>query len=89
MGAAVEETPGHRLCRGIDVARDQLTVLRVFDSDIGESKNVAAEHPDVVKKLLTFAEEARAELGDGESTGKGQRPAGWVDTPSPRLLKKK
>jgi len=64
--------------------------LKLFNlaKDIGESKNVAAANPKVVKQLLAHAENARKELGDVNRPGKGQRKAGWVDKASPRLLKK-
>jgi arylsulfatase A len=46
--------------------------------DVGESQNVAAEHPDVVQRLLAIAEEARADLGDSLTgrEGAGRRPPG-------------
>ncbi|MFO1065934.1 MAG: sulfatase [Pirellulales bacterium] len=49
--------------------------------DIGEKKNLIAEHPDVVKRLETLAEKARAELGDGlqKRQGSAVRPAGKLD----------
>jgi arylsulfatase len=49
-----------------------------LDADVGEAKNVAGAHPDVVKKLLGYAEEAREELGDSltRRTGKGVREPG-------------
>jgi arylsulfatase A-like enzyme len=54
--------------------------LSLFDleQDAGESTNVADRHPDVVKKLLEYAEQARADLGDSltNRTGKNVRPAG-------------
>ena len=64
--------------------------LKLFNlaKDIHEDHNVANQNPDVVEKLLAHAEAARADLGDVGHEGKGQRKAGWVDTPSPRLLKK-
>lgn len=49
-----------------------------LDKDIGEKTNVAAENPDVVKRLLALAQKAREDLGDGKQAGKGQRPAGRV-----------
>ena len=52
-----------------------------LDNDIGESKNVAEQHPEVVAKLKELAETARTELGDGNSKGSGQREAGRVDKP--------
>ena len=57
-------------------------------SDIHEDRNVAAENPAVVKRLLAHAEAAREDLGDVGRPGKGQRKAGWVEKASPRLLKK-
>ena len=57
-----------------------------LDADVGETKNVSADHPDVVKRLLALAEKARMELGDINKSGKGQREAGLVKKASPRLL---
>jgi len=67
------------------------TELKLFNlaKDISESKNVAAANPKIVKKLLSLAEDARTDLGDVNRPGKGQRKAGWVEKPSPRLLIKK
>jgi arylsulfatase A-like enzyme len=62
--------------------------LKLYDlqADIAEKNNVADRHPDVVKRLLALAEKARRDLGDVDSEGTGQRPAGWVVTPKPLLL---
>ena len=35
-----------------------------LEADIGETNNVAAAHPDVVKRLHGLAEKAREDLGD-------------------------
>jgi len=43
-------------------------------SDVGESQDVSAEHPDVVSKIETVAVDARRRLGDVESPGTEQRP---------------
>lgn len=53
---------------------------QLFDlkADIGETTDVAAQHPEIVKRLLALAESARADLGDGSKAGKNQRPAGFV-----------
>ena len=55
--------------------------LQLYDleADIAESSNVADDHPEVVQRLLALADKARAELGDGDRAGTGQRKAGWVD----------
>ncbi|MBI1247708.1 sulfatase-like hydrolase/transferase [bacterium] len=51
-----------------------------LDADPGETKNVAAEHPEVVKRLKKLAEPIRKELGDSLNGVKGTevREAGWV-----------
>jgi len=57
-----------------------------LDEDISETRNVAKDHPDIVKRLEALAEQARLDLGDMERDGTGQRPAGRVEAPTPRLL---
>ncbi len=52
-----------------------------LDTDIGEKDNVAADHPDVVKRLNALAEIARREIGDYQVKGRGQRPPGHVENP--------
>lgn len=49
-----------------------------LDNDIGETTDLAASHPDVVRHLEALAEQARDELGDSLTgrIGKGVRPAG-------------
>tara|TARA_B110000914_G_scaffold200708_1_gene192549 strand:+ start:2516 stop:3895 length:1380 start_codon:yes stop_codon:yes gene_type:complete len=61
--------------------------LQLFDvsTDLGEQTNLAEAHPDVVKRLIFYADEARQDLGDGNESGKGQRPAGWVKEAKPLL----
>ncbi len=54
--------------------------------DIGTHKDLSEKRPDVVKKLMTLAEPARADLGDLGKTGKGQRSIGKVDDPKPQVL---
>ena len=74
------ETPGRgRLPKGAKPP------ARLFDlsGDIREEKDVAGAHPDVVKKLETFAAAARADLGHGKQKGSGQRPAALVDEAKP------
>jgi len=45
--------------------------------DVSSSNNVADEHPQLVKRLMKLAEEAREDLGDTNRPGKGQRRAGY------------
>ena len=51
-----------------------------LDSDPGESKDVAAANPEVVKRLQACAERVREDLGDArlKIKGKGQREPGRV-----------
>ncbi len=57
--------------------------LSLFDleKDIGETTNVAEQNPEVVKKLMTFVERAREDLGDSlaDREGKNLRPAGKLE----------
>ena len=53
--------------------------------DIGETTDVAPQHPDVVKRLLGFVAEMEADLG-ASGLGPGVRPPGRVADPQPLLL---
>lgn len=53
-------------------------------TDIGESRNVYADHPDEVKQLITIAEKMKEDLGDG-ILGPGVRPLGRVKNPQPLM----
>jgi arylsulfatase A len=57
-----------------------------LDTDIGEKTDVAAEHPDVVKRLQEFVTKMDADLGAAKQ-GPGVRPPGRVEKPQPLLLK--
>jgi arylsulfatase len=60
---------------GIPAKYEQRKLLKseLFNlaGDIGESKNVAAENPEVVARLESLAEQARADLGDSLTQRKG------------------
>ena len=64
------------------------TPARLFNlvDDLPETKDLAAERPDVVKRLTALAQRAREDLGDTGRPGKGQRPAGWIEKPTARRL---
>ena len=66
------------------------TDLGLYDlaADIGETRNVAAKHPDVVAELQALAETAREELGDALTgrTGKGVREPGRLAPEGPRTI---
>lgn len=52
-----------------------------LSGDLGEQKNVAEQHPDIVARLSALAETMRADLGDSLQgrTGTGVRSAGKVE----------
>lgn len=53
-------------------------------TDLGETTNVADQHPDVVKRLLQLAEAMREDLGDYDRVGRHMR---FFDPPEPRPTK--
>jgi arylsulfatase A-like enzyme len=61
---------------------------QLFDvlADPGETKNLAERLPKVVAQLTAHAEKARADLGDIDRPGAGQRPPGRVGDPQPLEL---
>lgn len=71
-----------RATGGIPVNYQQqvIATAELYDlyTDISESRNVADQNPEIVKKLEGYAEEIRAELGDSitKRTGAGVREAG-------------
>jgi hypothetical protein len=68
--------------RKADTAKLELYDVR---HDVAEQHEMSARNADVVQRLLSLAEQARAELGDVDRAGKGQRPAGSVERPTARL----
>ncbi len=56
------------------------TPLALFDleNDRGETPDVAAKHPDVVKRLQKLADAARQDLGDSATKGAGVREPGSI-----------
>lgn len=62
------------------------TDLALFDldQDIGETRDVSREHPEVVQQLQALADAARADLGDsaGKWIGAGVRSPGKIDNPT-------
>lgn len=47
-----------------------------LDADIGETTDVAEQHPAVVDQFLKLIDRCREDIGDGDKPGKNQRPAG-------------
>ena len=69
---------------GIPVAYKQAQIgLALFDleSDVGETENVAGQHPEVVARLEELADQMRAELGDSakKQKGSGVRQVGRLE----------
>jgi arylsulfatase len=56
-----------------DVIDHRKPLLINLADDPSEQQNLAAEHPEVVAKLLALAEEARDQIGDHDRTGKTAR----------------
>lgn len=52
-----------------------------LETDLGETTDVSAQHPEVVQRLLTLAEEMREDLGDYDRVGKNMR---FFDLDGPR-----
>ncbi|WP_297693257.1 sulfatase [uncultured Eudoraea sp.] len=70
---------------GIPVDYETNTIENVelynLSTDIGETTDVAAEHPEIVAKIKLLGDAIRAELGDAltEKEGTGIRPIGVVE----------
>ena len=71
----------------LHVAKRGEPVCELYDliSDVSESTNVAADHPDVVRNLTARIEACRRDLGDDitGAAGENVRPAGRVEHPRP------
>lgn len=59
-----------------------------LDEDIAESNNLLSHHPDAVAQMQIFIRTAREDIGDWNYEGHNIRPAGIIDEPYPRILKK-
>lgn len=74
--------PGGKGGTPVKYSQGKVKELELYDLslDVSETNNVAEQHPEVVKKMQDFAEEARAELGDRlqKRKGSGVREAGQV-----------
>ncbi len=75
-----------RLGRAARPKRPGQVELYDLYADVGENTNLADRHPEVVARLMQLAEKAREHLGDLDRPGKAQRPAGFVDHPTPRVM---
>ena len=64
---------------------ENLCELYDLESDPGETTNVAAANPEVVRRLQTMIETCREDLGDKttDAAGRNCRPIGKVQSPKP------
>jgi hypothetical protein len=64
------------------------SALYDLESDVAETTDLSAEHPDVVARLDAIAEDARATLGDRLTAREGSevRPPGRVKFPRPDAM---
>jgi len=79
-----EAKPGEK---GPPPDADKAHTPRLYNlvEDVGETTNVSAQHPDVVKRLQEFVAKMDADLG-ATGVGPGVRAPGRVDKPRPLLL---
>ncbi|MHC4993452.1 MAG: sulfatase family protein [Planctomycetota bacterium] len=68
--------------RGKD-AKPPAPELYNLRDDLGEQDNLAAQHPDIVARLMRYFREFDAELGPGNEYSANCRPAGWVENAVP------
>ena len=66
---------------GVDQA-PQMALYHLGD-DIGETKDISGEYPEVVQKLRGYMTEFEKELGPGDQLSHYCRPAGLVTDPQP------
>lgn len=66
----------------------EVAATELYDlvSDLGETKNLADARPDVVRRLMSLADQAREDLGEADCRGPNIRPVGTVASPTPRKM---
>jgi arylsulfatase A len=77
-------TTGKAPTKGKKAPAERLPQLYNLVDDIGESKNLAADKPELVKELQALAQKMDADLGTKE-IGPGCRPLGSVASPQPLI----
>jgi hypothetical protein len=60
-------------------------MLYEVKTDIAEKHDVAAQHPEIVKRLTQSAQAARRDLGEGKQKGANTRPVGKFKKPTARV----
>lgn len=59
--------------------RDGRNLLYNLKEDVGETKNIIENHPEIVKELMGYFNAFEKELGKGSTLSAQCRPAGYVD----------
>ena len=74
---------GNQTVQSEQIEHEELQELYDLESDIGETKNLYDQNPDVVQALLAKADTCRKDIGDSTVSieGKNIRPAGRVENP--------
>ncbi len=77
----IPRTKAHRRPDGSVMTTDIPLSLYDLSADIGETNDLSAAHPDVVKRLLVLAERSRDDIGDSlqQREGKNVRPPGRTE----------
>jgi arylsulfatase A-like enzyme len=80
--AIVHQGAANGKAKGGEAGQPFKPTLYNLDADIGETTDVAAQHPDVVKRLQDYVAKMDADLGV-KGLGPGVRPSGRVANPKP------
>ena len=72
-----------------DLVKIERPQLYDLEKDVGETNDLAAQHPEIVQRVEAFAEQARAELGDSltKRVGAGVREPGRLAVAQPASAK--
>jgi len=80
--AIAHQGTGRGKAAPVDASQPFTPALYNLDADIGETTDVAAQHPDIVKRLQEYVAKMDADLGM-KGTGPGVRSSGRVADPKP------
>jgi hypothetical protein len=59
--------------KAVDVIHNTRPMLFDLHADIGETTDLAAQHPQIVARLMQHIEHARDDIGDVDRVGKNAR----------------
>ena len=76
----MDKQPGHDGIPG--KYKNAMVGLELYNlkDDVGETTDLADQHPDIVKKMLRHAEDARKDMGDSltKTQGENNRKPGMI-----------